>query len=162
MSLVPAASLRAQFVTAATAKFAQNVPDFVALQTLVRENGGVFHNDHGAIRTADPAVAALFVRAARVLGLHRDLDYRFPAKKLVSFDLQAAGQDHRPFKIFLSQVDLEAFPVEVAALVREDCAEHCKHRPVRDQDIDEPRLGKTRCGFGWIRNGGAERRGGRL
>ena len=126
MSLVPAASLRAQFVTAATAKFAQNVPDFVALQALVREHGGVFHNDHGAIRTADPAVAALFVRAARVLGLHRDLDYRFPAKKLVSFDLQAAGQDHRPFKIFLSQVDLEAFPVEVAALVREDCAEQAE------------------------------------
>ena len=66
------------------------------------------------------------MRAARVLGLHRDLDYRFPAKKLVSFDLQAAGQDHRPFKIFLSQVDLEAFPVEVAALVREDCAEQAE------------------------------------
>jgi len=122
-ALLGAAALRSLFVTAATAKFAANVPDFVALQKLVQAQGGVFRNDHGAIRTADPAVRALFVRAARVLGLHRDLDYRFPAKKLVSFDLQAAGQDHRPFKVFVSQVDLDAFPPEVAALIREDCAE---------------------------------------
>lgn len=121
--LLGAAILRSQFVVAATSKFAGNVPDFVALQKLVQAQGGVFRNDHGAIRTADPTVRALFVRAARVLGLHRDLDYRFPAKKLVSFDLQAAGQDHRPFKVFVSQVDLEAFPPEVAALIREDCAE---------------------------------------
>jgi uncharacterized glyoxalase superfamily metalloenzyme YdcJ len=122
MSLLPPAQLRTLFVTAATAKFAANVPDFVALQELVRAQGGQFRNDHGAIRTADPAVAALFVRAARVLGLHRDRDYRFPAKKLVSFDLQVNGDDHTPFKVFLSQVDLDAFPAEVAALVREDCA----------------------------------------
>lgn len=121
--LLSPAQLRAQFVTAATAKFAGNVPDFVALQTLVQTQGGVFHNDHGAIRTADVAVRELFVRAARVLGLHRDRDYRFPAKKLVSFDLQAAGEDHRPFKIFVSQVDLDAFPPDIAALIREDCAE---------------------------------------
>ncbi len=122
-SRLPPARLRELFVAAATAKFARNVPDFVALQALVQAQGGVFHNDHGAIRTADVAVRELFVRAARVLGLHRDLDYCFPAKKLVSFDLQAAGQDHRPFKIFVSQVDLDAFPTEIAALVREDCAE---------------------------------------
>lgn len=121
--LLSPAALRARFVDAATAKFAANVPDFVALQRLVEAQGGVFRNDHGAIRTADVEVRTLFVRAARVLGLHRDLDYRFPAKKLVSFDLQAAGQDHRPFKIFLSQVDLDAFPPGVAALIREDCAE---------------------------------------
>ncbi len=117
------AQLRSRFVEAATAKFAAGVPDFVALQKLVQTQGGVFHNDHGAIRTADVAVRALFVRAARVIGLHRDLDYRFPAKKLVSFDLQAAGQDHTPFKVFVSQVDLDAFPADVAALIREDCAE---------------------------------------
>lgn len=117
------AALRARFVAAATAKFARNVPDFVALQTLVQTEGGVFRNDHGAIRTADPAVRALFVRAAAVLGLHRDRDYRFPAKKLVSFDLQAAGQDHTAFKVFVSEVDLDAFGPAVAALVREDCAE---------------------------------------
>jgi len=122
-SLLGPAALRQRFVAAATAKFAANVPDFVALQALVRQQGGVFQNDHGAIRTADPAVQALFVRAARVLGLHRDRDYRFPAKKLVSFDLQAAGEAHSHFKVFVSQVDLDAFPAEVAALVREDCAE---------------------------------------
>lgn len=121
-ALSPAA-LRQRFVIAATAKFAANVPDFVALQELVRQQGGVFHNDHGAIRTADPLVQSLFVRAARVLGLHRDHDYRFPAKKLVSFDLQAAGEEHTNFKVFVSQVDLAAFPAEVAALIREDCAE---------------------------------------
>lgn len=121
--LLSPAALRVRFVTAATAKFARQVPDFVALQELVRTQGGTFHNDHGAIRTADSAVCALFVRAARVLGLHRDRDYRFPAKKLVSFDLQADGQDHTPFKVFVSQVDLDAFPDEVARLVREDCAE---------------------------------------
>lgn len=122
-TLLNPALLRARFVAAATAKFAGNVPDFAALQALVRAQGGVFHNDHGAIRTADPAVCALFVRAARVLGLHRDRDYHFPAKKLVSFDLQADGPDHRPFKVFVSQVDLDAFPAEVAQRVREDCAE---------------------------------------
>ena len=121
-TLLSPATLRTRFVAAATAKFAANVPDFVALQALVKAQGGVFHNDHGAIRTADVSVRDLFVRAARVLGLHRDLDYRFPAKKLVSFDLQAAGQDHSPFKVFVSQVDLDAFPAEVAALVRADCA----------------------------------------
>ena len=122
-TLLTPAALRNRFVTTATIKFAANVPDFVALQKLVQGQGGVFRNDHGAIRTADTTVRDLFVRAARVLGLYRDLDYRFPAKKLVSFDLQAAGQDHRPFKVFVSQVDLDAFPPEVAALIREDCAE---------------------------------------
>ncbi|WP_292998752.1 DUF1338 family protein [Nevskia sp.] len=115
-------ALRELFVLYATAKFARNVPDFVRLQALVAERGGRFLNDHGAIRTADPAVRALFVRAARVLGLRRELDYRFPAKKLVSFDLQAIGDDAHQFKIFVSQVDLDAFPPDVAQRVREDCA----------------------------------------
>lgn len=123
MTLLSPAALRQRFVERATAKFAGNVPDFVALQQLVREQGGVFRNDHGAIRTADPEVRALFVRAARVLGLHRDRDYRFPAKKLVSFDLQANGEDSTQFKVFVSQVDLDAFPPAVAALLREDCAQ---------------------------------------
>ncbi|GAC1627732.1 MAG: DUF1338 domain-containing protein [Nevskia sp.] len=116
-------ALRALFVETATAKFARNVPDFVRLQQLVAAQGGRFLNDHGAIRTADPAVRALFVRAARVLGLRRELDYAFPAKKLVSFDLQVLGDDAQEFKIFVSQVDLDAFPAEVAARVRADCAE---------------------------------------
>lgn len=136
MSLLPAAVLRARFVESATAKFASNVPDFVALRELVRAQGGVFRNDHGAIRTADPAVRALIVRAARVLGLHRDRDYLFPAKKLVSFDLQAEGQDASQFKIFVSQVDLEAFPPAVASLLREDCAQQAAavdHRAFIDQ-----------------------------
>ena len=115
--------LRQLFVTTATAKFARNVPDFVRLQKLVADNGGTFLNDHGAIRTADPQVRALFVRAARVLGLRRELDYAFPAKKLVSFDLQAVGDDAHEFKVFVSQVDLGAYPAQVAALIREDCAE---------------------------------------
>ncbi|MDP3858832.1 MAG: DUF1338 family protein [Stagnimonas sp.] len=123
MTLLSPAALRARFVERATAKFASNVPDFVALRQLVQQQGGVFRNDHGAIRTADPEVRALFVRAARVLGLHRDRDYRFPAKKLVSFDLQATGEDSTQFKVFVSQVDLEAFPPAVAELLRQDCAQ---------------------------------------
>lgn len=122
-TLLSPAALRGRFVEAATARFATAVDDFRALRALVAEQGGTFRNDHGAIRTADPAVCALFVRAARVLGLHRDRDYRFPAKKLVSFDLQATGEDAGVFKIFVSQVDLDAFPADVAALIRQDCAE---------------------------------------
>ncbi|MCK9195233.1 MAG: VOC family protein [Nevskia sp.] len=122
MLLTPRA-VRGLFVEAATAKFARNVPDFVRLRQLVADNGGQFLNDHGAIRTADPAVRALFVQAARVLGLRRELNYAFPSKKLVSFDLQAIGDDAHEFKIFVSQVDLEAFPAAVADVVRTDCAE---------------------------------------
>ncbi len=132
MALLSPSALRALFVDTATAKFARNVPDFVRLQKLVADNGGIFLNDHGAIRTADPQVRALFVRAARVLGLRRELDYAFPAKKLVSFDLQAVGDDAHQFKIFVSQVDLDAYPAEVAALIREDCKEQwaaADHRP---------------------------------
>ncbi len=125
-SPLTAGTLRALFVERATAKFARNVPDFVALQKLVADNGGRFRNDHGAIRTADPAVTALFLRAAQVLGLRRELDYRFPAKKLVSCDLQVIGEDATQFKIFVSQVDLPAFPEEVATLIRDDCAEQSR------------------------------------
>lgn len=130
--LTPAA-LRARFVAAATAKFARNVPDFVALQQLVAANGGTLRNDHGAIRSADPAVRALFVRAARVFGLQRERSYFFPAKKLKSFDLQVIGDDASQFKIFVSEVDLEAFPDDVAALIREDCqaqAQAVDHGPL--------------------------------
>jgi uncharacterized glyoxalase superfamily metalloenzyme YdcJ len=122
-TLLSPAALRSRFVDAATARFAAAVEDFRALRALVAEQGGVFRNDHGAIRTADPTVCALFVRAARVLGLHRDRDYRFPAKKLVSFDLQATSEEASVFKIFVSQVDLDVFPPAVAALIRQDCAE---------------------------------------
>lgn len=121
--LLPPSVLRQRFVDRATARFAANVPDFVALQALVAENGGRFLNDHGAIRTADPAVRDLFLRAAQALGLRRELDYAFPAKKLVSCDLQVIGEDSTQFKIFVSQVDLDAFPDDVAALIRDDCAE---------------------------------------
>ncbi|MEW6169429.1 MAG: DUF1338 family protein [Pseudomonadota bacterium] len=120
--LLTPAELRTRFVERATRKFGENVPDFVALQQLVAENGGTFRNDHGAIRTADPALTQLFLRAAQVLGLRRELDYAFPAKKLVSCDLQVIGEDSTQFKIFVSQVDLDAFPADVAALVRADCA----------------------------------------
>jgi uncharacterized glyoxalase superfamily metalloenzyme YdcJ len=126
MRLLAPAELRALFVERATAKFARNVPDFVALQRLVADNGGTFRNDHGAIRCADPAVTALFVRAAQVLGLRRELDYRFAAKKLVSCDLQVIGEDASQFKVFVSQVDLAAFPPDVAALIRQDCAEQAQ------------------------------------
>ena len=117
------AELRRRFVERATAKFARNVPDFVRLQQLVADNGGRFLNDHGAIRTADPAIRDLFVRAAGLLGLERELDYHFPAKKLVSFDLQVIGDDAHQFKVFVSQVDLTAFPESAANALREDCAE---------------------------------------
>ena len=122
-AIVPAATLRARFVERATARFAAHVPDFVALQALVREQGGVFRNDHGAIRTADPALRDRFARAAAVLGLQRELDYDFPARKLKSFDLQVPGDDAGEFKIFVSQVDLDAFPPAVAQAIREDNAE---------------------------------------
>lgn len=131
-ALLSPAALRQRFVAAATAKFAENVADFRSLQSLVAAQGGVFLNDHGAIRTADPSVRALFVRAARVLGLHRDRDYRFPAKKLVSFDLQARGESSSEFKIFVSQVDLDAFPPDVAALIRADCAEQAAAQDHRE------------------------------
>ncbi|MCX7070498.1 MAG: DUF1338 family protein [Gammaproteobacteria bacterium] len=121
-ALLPPRELRQRFVAEATAKFARNVPDFVRLQQLIAARGGHFVNDHGAIRTADPQLAALFVRAARVLGLHRDRDYLFPAKRLRSFDLQVPGDDAQAFKIFVSEVDLPAFPPPVAALIRDDCA----------------------------------------
>ena len=123
MKKLSASVLRDLFVQRATAKFAANVPDFVALQELVKGQGGTFRNDHGAIRTADLALRDLFARAAGVLGLKRELDYEFPAKKLKSFDLQVPGKDAGQFKIFVSQVDLHAFPKDVAALIREDCAE---------------------------------------
>lgn len=124
--ILRAEKLRELFVDRATAKFARNVPDFVALQKLVADNGGTFRNDHGAIRTADPAVRDLFVRAAAVLGLQRELNYEFPTKKLVSFDLQVPGEDAGQFKIFLSQVDLAAFPKKLAKLIREDCEEQAE------------------------------------
>lgn len=125
-TLLTPSVLREHFVARATDKFASNVPDFVALKRLVADNGGVFRNDHGAIRTADPDITRLFLRAAQVLGLRRELDYRFPAKKLVSCDLQVIGEDASQFKIFVSQVDLDAFPVDVAALIREDCVEQAR------------------------------------
>jgi uncharacterized glyoxalase superfamily metalloenzyme YdcJ len=146
--MLNAAELRQRFVERATARFARNVPDFGALQKLVRDNGGTFRNDHGAIRTADPAVRDLFVRAAAVLGLHRELNYEFPAKKLKSFDLQVPGEDATQFKIFVSQVDLAAFPKDVARLIGEDSAEQAaavNHAPFlaliqkaeRAQGLDE-------------------------
>ena len=134
-AIVTAATLRARFVERATARFAAQVPDFVALQALVRAQGGLFRNDHGAIRTADPALRDRFARAAAVLGLQRELDYDFPAKKLKSFDLQVPGEDAGEFKIFVSQVDLDAFPPAVAALIREDNAEQAAavdHAPFED------------------------------
>lgn len=122
MRLTPA-HLRALFVAAATAKFAAQVPDVVALRRLVLKHGGVLRNDHGAVRVADPVVCDRFERAANVMGLRRELDYDFPAKKLRSFDLQVIGEDADEFKLFVSQIDLPAYPPMVAALIRADNAE---------------------------------------
>ena len=122
-ALLAPADLRRLFVERATARFAANVPDFVRLRAMVEANGGTFLNDHGAIRTADPRVCALFVRAAALLGLQREFEYAFPEKKLLSFDLQVIGEDAHQFKVFVSQVDLSAFPAEVAECIREDCDE---------------------------------------
>lgn len=120
---LPPTRIRKLFIDAATAKFARQVPDFVALRKLVTERGGRFHNDHGAIRTADPAVCDRFERAANVMGLRRELEYDFPGKKLRSFDLQVIGEDADHFKLFVSQIDLSAYPTAVADLIREDNAE---------------------------------------
>ncbi|MGQ0619638.1 MAG: 2-oxoadipate dioxygenase/decarboxylase family protein [Panacagrimonas sp.] len=122
MRLTPA-GIRARFVDAATAKFAGQVPDFVTLRKLVTGRGGGFHNDHGAIRTADPAVCARIERAANVMGLRREREYEFPAKKLRSFDLQVIGEDADEFKLFVSQIDLAAYPAAIAELIRQDTEE---------------------------------------
>lgn len=114
------AALRQRFVEAATDKFASNVADFAALRELVAQRGGVFLNDHAAVRSADPRVTALLVRVAQQMDLYPDRRYSFPAKKLKSFDLQVPGDDATQFKLFVSEVDLTAFPAEVATLVRED------------------------------------------
>lgn len=119
-SLLSQAEVRRQFVSAATNKFAANVPDFAALRRLVDERGGVFLNDHAAIRSADPRVTALIVRVAALMGMYPDRRYSFPAKKLESFDLQVPGEDASQFKLFISEVDLTAFPDAVAELIRAD------------------------------------------
>lgn len=120
--LLSPAELRARFIAAATDKFAAQVPDFRKLRDLVHLRPGIFRNDHGAIRSADPAVTARIERAANLMGLRRELAYDFPAKKLKSFDLQVIGEDADQFKIFVSEVDVGAFPHPVAELIREDCA----------------------------------------
>src|SRR3546814_2531753 len=40
----------------------------------------------------------------------------------LSFDLQRIGDDATAFKIFVSEVDLAAFPADVAERIRSDCA----------------------------------------
>ena len=119
-SLVPRASLRHMFVEAATEKFAGSVRDFAKLRAHVIERGGQFRNDHAAIRSADPRVTSLLVRVAAQLDMYPDRTYSFPAKKLESFDLQVPGDDAAQFKLFISEVDSEAFPEGVAATIRED------------------------------------------
>ncbi|MBV59759.1 MAG: DUF1338 domain-containing protein [Nevskiales bacterium] len=119
-SLLTRAELRQRFVTAATEKFAANVPDFAALRRLVNDRGGVFVNDHAAVRIADPRVTELLVRVAALLDLFPDRRYSFPAKKLESFDLQVPGEDASQFKLFVSEVDIDAFPPEAADAIRED------------------------------------------
>lgn len=121
MNLLPAHALRGRFVDVATTRFANNVPDFARLQTLIAKRGGRFLNDHGAIRVADPALTEVFVRGARQFGLHRDLSYSFPTKKLESFDLQVQGDDPHQFKIFVSELDRSAFSPAVLEAIDADC-----------------------------------------
>lgn len=112
--------IRQRFVDAATEKFATNVPDFVRLRAMVDARGGTFRNDHAAIRSADARVTDLIVRAAALMGMQPDRTYSFPMKKLESFDLQVPGTDHTQFKIFVSEVDRDAFPDEVADAIARD------------------------------------------
>lgn len=121
MKKLSADALRRRFVEVATARFAKNVPDFARLQALIDERGGRFLNDHGAIRVADPALTEIFVRGAKQFGLHRDLNYSFPAKKLESFDLQVPGDDPHQFKIFVSELDRSAFSATALAAIDDDC-----------------------------------------
>ncbi|MFP5357742.1 MAG: 2-oxoadipate dioxygenase/decarboxylase family protein [Gammaproteobacteria bacterium] len=120
--MLTSSQLRERFVAAATARFETQVPDFARLRALIRAHGGRVHNDHGAVRSADPQRCRLLVEAAGVMGLYPEREYRFPAKKLRSFDLQVPGEDAGQFKIFVSEVDLDAFPAAVAAQIRADCA----------------------------------------
>ena len=121
MKFVTAEALRQRFVAVATARFANNVPDFARLQAMIAERGGRFLNDHGAIRVADPELTALYMRTAKWFGLQRELDYSFPSKKLESFDLQVIGEDARQFKVFVSEVDRAAFSEAAQAAIHEDC-----------------------------------------
>lgn len=121
MNLLSAEALRQRFVATATQRFADNVPDFARLQTMIAERGGKFLNDHGAIRVADPALTVLFVRVAKQFGLQRELAYSFPSKKLESFDLQVLGDDPHQFKIFVSEVDRAAFSDAARAAIEQDC-----------------------------------------
>jgi uncharacterized glyoxalase superfamily metalloenzyme YdcJ len=120
--MLTSSQLRERFVAAATTRFAAQVPDFARLCALIQSHGGRVHNDHGAVRSADPQRCRLLVEAAGVMGLYPEREYLFPAKKLRSFDLQVPGEDASQFKIFVSEVDLDAFPAPVAALVRADAA----------------------------------------
>lgn len=122
MRHLPPAALRQAFVERATARFAANVPDFARLQAMIADRGGRFLNDHGAIRVADRSLTAVFVRAARQLGMQRELSYSFPAKKLESFDLQVIGDDPRQFKIFVSEVDAAAFSPRAQSAIADDVA----------------------------------------
>lgn len=121
MNTLTADALRQRFVDVATARFAQNVPDFARLQALIAERGGRFLNDHGAIRVADPELTKVFLRAAKQFGLERDLSYSFPSKKLESFDLQVPGDDPHQFKVFVSELDRAAFSAAVLEAIDADC-----------------------------------------
>src|SRR3546814_16250586 len=57
-----------------------------------------------------------------VLGRLRERSSPFPSKKLKSFDLQRFADDATAFKLFFSEVDLAAFPADVAERIRSDCA----------------------------------------
>lgn len=122
MKHLPPAELRRRFVARATARFADQVRDFARLQGMIAERGGRFLNDHGAIRVADPELTAVFVRAARWLGLERERSYSFPGKKLESFDLQVIGDDPHQFKVFVSEVDVQAFSPAARAAIQDDVA----------------------------------------
>lgn len=120
--MLTSSQLRQRFVEAATARFERQVADFARLRALIQARGGRVHNDHGAVRSADPERTRLLVEAAGVMGLYPERQYLFPAKRLRSFDLQVPGDDADQFKIFVSEVDLDAFPATIAARIRADCA----------------------------------------
>lgn len=133
--MLSSAEIRRRFVDVATDKFVSNVPDFARLRDMVAARGGTLRNDHAAIRSADPRVTKLVVRAAAVMGMVPERTYSFPSKKLESFDLQVPGTDHQQFKIFVSEVDYAAFPDDVAEAMRGDVQStwaSADHAPLTD------------------------------
>lgn len=113
--------IQALFVEKAEAKHAAAVPAYGKLKALVEEKGGIFAGDHIALRTTDERVAKLIKKVGAVMNLHRpegekEYPYKFPDKRLKSFDLLDKNGDDRELKLFVSVWDRATMEDKQAAL----------------------------------------------